>query len=115
MVGKITVHGKPLTTGAVSFRPDASRGNSSQHHPTGAIDAAGNYELFTVGRRGAPPGWYKVLVFADENQVPGESSRPAMPRWLVHVKYTSEQTTDLAVEVVARPAPQKYDLKLIPK
>src|SRR4051794_919497 len=63
VAGKVTLAGKPLKVGTVSFRPDASRGNTSKHIPTGAIDAAGNYELVTVGKKGAPPGWYKVLVF----------------------------------------------------
>jgi hypothetical protein len=35
-----------------------------------------------------------------------------MPRWAVHAKYTSEQTTDLQIEVVDKPAPGAYDLEL---
>src|SRR4051812_40534827 len=63
VAGKVTVDGKPLTSGSVSFRPDASQGNSSQHQPTGTIDAEGNYELFVPpAKKGAPLGWYKVVV-----------------------------------------------------
>jgi hypothetical protein len=109
--GKVTLNGKPLTFGTVSFRPDAARGNSSQHHPTGAIDDKGNFELHTIGRKGAPPGWYKVLVFADENARQGPV-HPIPPKWATHVKYTKEQTTDLSVEVVENPAPGTYDLPL---
>jgi hypothetical protein len=109
--GKVRVNGKPLPIGAVSFRPDVSRGNECLHHPTGEIDADGHYELFTLGQPGAPPGWYKVLVFADENQKGGEI-HPLMPRWATHIKYTSEQLTDLFVEVVETPVPGTYDLEL---
>jgi hypothetical protein len=108
--GKVTLNGKPLTFGAVSFRPDAARGNRSQHHPTGRIEG-GQFELHTLRRKGAPPGWYKVLVFADENQESGPL-HPALPRWATDVKYTREETTDLSVEVVDKPAPGAYDLTL---
>src|SRR5262245_808535 len=61
--GKVTLDGQPLTTGSVSFRPDTSRGNASPQQPQGTIDADGNYELSVPpARKGAPPGWYKVVV-----------------------------------------------------
>src|SRR5437016_4916210 len=49
VTGRVTLDGRPLSVGAVSFRPDGARGNASMHVPTGDIDAAGNYELVTVG------------------------------------------------------------------
>lgn len=110
--GQVTVQGKKLHLGAVSFRPDPSRGNAGLHHPTGEIDASGKYELFTAGSKGAPLGWYKVLVFADENQPSGQAAHPVMPCWLVNVKYTREESTDLFVEVVDAPSPGAYDLTL---
>src|SRR6266542_622279 len=66
VVGKITVAGKPLTTGSVSFRPDKTKGNTSQHEPAGDIDAEGNYKLYTAMKEGAPPGHYQVLVISAE-------------------------------------------------
>lgn len=110
--GRVIVAGKPLTAGSVSFRPDVARGNTSQHHPTGAIDADGNFELYTAGKKGAPPGWYKVLVFADANASSGRAVHPSPPKWLTSAKYTDVATTDLAVEVVVNPEPDRYDLKL---
>jgi hypothetical protein len=112
VAGKVTVNGEPLKNGAVSFRPDATRGNKSLHHPTGVLDAQGSYEVFTVGRKGAPPGAYKVLVLSDQNQEKGPI-HPLPPVWATHVKYTQESTTDLLVEVVAKPEPGAYDFKLI--
>jgi hypothetical protein len=111
--GKVTLEGTPLNVGAVSFRPDAARGNKSMHIPTGEIDPQGRYELITAGRKGAPPGWYKVLVFADANVQPNTvPTRLLPPRWLMNVKYTNDRTTDLSVEVVEKPGPEAYDLKL---
>jgi hypothetical protein len=113
VAGKVTLDGDTLTVGAVSFRPDASRGNASMHVPTGSIDTQGNYELTTIGRKGAPPGWYRVLVFADANAVPtGTVPHPLPPRWMMNVKYTDEKITDLFVEVVELAQPGAYDLNL---
>jgi hypothetical protein len=111
--GQVRVGTLPLATGTVSFRPDSAKGNQSQHHPTGVIDAQGNYELTTIGRKGAPPGWYRVLVFADANAASaGSAAHPLPPIWLVHAKYTNPNTTDLVVEVVAKAGPGAYDLTL---
>jgi hypothetical protein len=113
VAGKVRLNGKALTVGVVSFRPDPSRGNMSRHVPTGTIDAEGNYELITVRKKGAPPGWYKVLVFADANTPPpGVPAHPQPPRWLTNGKYTDEQTTDLYLEVVENAAPGAYDLNV---
>jgi hypothetical protein len=108
--GRITVDGRPLTFGSVAFRPDASRGNTTQHHPIGQIDSAGNYVLYTLRQKGAPPGWYKVLVFADENNQ-GGATHPVPPRWATHARYTREETTDIFVEVVDNPPSGAYDLR----
>jgi hypothetical protein len=110
VAGQVTVNGQPLASGTVSFRPDPKRGNTSLHHPTGQI-ADGAFELYTLRQRGAPPGWYKVLVFADENQLAG-SVHPLLPRWATHPKYTTETTTDLFVEVTDQAAPGAYDFRL---
>jgi hypothetical protein len=108
----VAVAGQPLTSGSVSFHPDASRGNTSQHHPTGTINADGTYQLYTTGKKGAPPGWYKVLVFATEKSGPNGGAHPGMPSSLVHARYGSEKTTDLVIEVVPQPPPGAYDLTL---
>ena len=109
VAGKVTVEGQPIRTGSVTFRPDASKGNKTLHHPTGNIDAAGNYVLYTINKPGAPPGAYRVMVFADGNPNP----RPGVPpQWLHHEKYTTESSTDLRMEVVENAPAGTYDLKL---
>ena len=108
VVGKVTVNGKPLTTGSVSLRPDASQGNKSQHQPNGAIDAEGNYELLVPpAKKGAPPGWYKVVVTAYDNPMPNKPLKS-----FINMKYSDERTTPLRFEVIENPEPGRYDLKL---
>ncbi len=34
------------------------------------------------------------------------------PRWLVHEEYTTPATTDLRIELVEKPSPGSYDLRL---
>ncbi len=115
VAGKVTLDGKLLPVGSVSFRPDAAKGNKSMHVPNGDISAEGNYELITLGEKGAPPGWYKVLVFADANTLATGGAppvHPLPPKWMMNVKYTSEKTTNLSIEVVDKAAPAAYDLKV---
>src|SRR5688500_14212446 len=101
VAGQVTLEGETLTVGAVSFRPDASKGNKSMHIPTGEINGQGKFELVTIGIKGAPPGWYKVLVFADAHSlINPNSSRPPTPKWMMDEKYTEPETTPLSIEVV---------------
>ncbi len=102
--GKATLEGAPLTHGAVSFNPDSSKGNTARASCTGRITGEGHYELYTDdGHRvvkGAPVGWYKVTIL-----FPGEDKPPP-----VNKKYLDFAKTDLAVEVVEKPEPGRYDL-----
>jgi hypothetical protein len=108
VAGKVTVGGKPLTTGSVSLRPDASRGNKSQHQPTGAIDAQGHFEVqVPPARKGAPPGWYKVVITALDDPQPGKPLKS-----FIDMKYAGENTTPLKVEVIANPEAGRYDFRL---
>ena len=49
--------------------------------------------------KAAPAGCYKVLVFAGEPSPHPSGAHPGVPKWIVDVRYTQEQTTDLFVEV----------------
>ncbi len=116
--GTITVNNEPLTakTTVILFKPDAAKGNTSPFEPAGTVNKAGQYTLSTNGRKGAPPGWYKVAVTAtappDLDSKAGTRNHHPMPRSLVAAKYGQPKTSDLAVEVVENPAPGAYDLKL---
>lgn len=113
VAGNVTLDSKTLTLGSVAFHPDSSKGNNSMHIPIGEINKEGKFELVTIGRKGAPIGWYKVLVYADANTpTDPNASRPPTPKWMMNEKYTEKSTTPLSVEVVEKPAPGAYDLNV---
>jgi hypothetical protein len=127
--GKILVDGKPLTFGSIQFRADTSHGNTSMEGPTGQVQPDGTFVMMTGTRPGAPLGWWKVLVIADNFQVwnpplwayhPPDVEPPPKPeKWeppkpLVHERYLTINTTDLTVEVVENPPEGAYVLKLNP-
>lgn len=115
--GVVTVDGKPLTGAkiqTVAFMPEDPK---QVLLPTADIDANGRYELLTIGKKGAPLGKYKVLVWATND--PGATGNPWGPdgklrkvEYLIDVKYTSKETSDLSIEVTATPTAGQYDLKL---
>ena len=110
VAGRVTVNGTPLTTGGVTFHPDAAKGNNTPHIPAGTIDAKGNYKLMSATKEGAPLGWYKVTVSAQE---PIDAKNPyAPPKHLISPKFSDASTSGLEIEVVASPPAGAYDLKL---
>lgn len=110
VAGKVTLNGKPLGTGAVTFQPDTAKGNTTRHIPVGQLDAAGNYKLMSATTEGAPPGWYKVTVTAQE---PMDSKNPyAPPKHLINPRFGDVRTSGLAVQVVENPAPGAYDFNV---
>ena len=118
VAGKVTFNNTPLTAKntVILCKPDAARGNTSPFEPAGTVDADGNYVLTTRGKNGAPAGWYKVVVTAREDAEPvhpkGPQRHRPVSKSLLPVRYGQAQTTDLSIEVVEKPAPGAYDLKL---
>jgi hypothetical protein len=111
--GKVTIDGKTLTKGTVSYRPDKSQGNSSTEEPYGEISADGTYTLYTGAgekkRKGAPVGKYHVLVEANEGVPPGTT---ATPKPIVNLKYSDPSKPLLHREVVENPKDGQYDLQV---
>jgi hypothetical protein len=106
--GTVTVEGKPVWTGNVTFYPDKGKGNETMHQPIGTLDASGNYEMVVPGgRKGAPAGAYKVVVYAVDDPQPGKPNK-----YLANKDYASADTTSLRIEVVDDPEPGRYDFKL---
>jgi hypothetical protein len=113
--GTITLDGAPVTAPStvVLFKPDTAKGNQSPFEPVGTVDGQGRYTLSTRGKKGAPPGWYKVIVSATDGRLsPATKDRHPAPKSLLPAPYGHEKTTPLAVEVVEDPAAAAYDLKL---
>jgi len=106
--GVVTAGGQRVPSGTLTFYPEGSKGNTTQHQPTGVLSADGHFEVFVPGnKKGAPPGWYKVVVYAVDDPQPGKPNK-----YFVHKKYTDRATTPLLIEVVANPEPGRYDLML---
>jgi hypothetical protein len=118
VAGKVIFNHTPLTAKntVILCKPDAARGNASPFEPAGTVDAEGNYALTTRGKAGAPPGWYKVVVTAREEAEPvhpkGPQRHRPVSKSLLPARYGQATTTDLSIEVVEKPAPGAYDLKL---
>lgn len=113
--GKITVDGKPLRTGIITFLPDNARGNQTPHQPSANIDSNGNYELFTVGEAQAPLGWYRIVVLAYERDDDVKGKRPDVPARLIKADYEDPGATPLALEVTPDRPAGGYDLHLSSK
>lgn len=118
--GKVLMDQQPLQTenGSVMFKPNAARGNTSTFEPSGMIDKEGEYTLTTNGKKGAPPGWYKVIVSAHGGSpehpkfLDTQRSRRPVAQSLLPPRYGNTDTTPLEIEVVASPGAGAYDLHL---
>lgn len=106
--GTVTMDGKPVNGGVLSFSPDASKGNTARLSCIAPIKE-GRYELNTLGVQrsetgsGAPLGWYKVIV---------KTNLPGQPKIEVNGKYRDPKKTPLSIEVVDNPEPGHYDITL---
>ncbi len=121
VAGKVLVGEKPVPSGMVQFRADAGRGNTTMEVPTGTIEPDGTFSLYTAGRPGAPAGWYRVLVLADNFATGDPPKSPEWPRLpkdypkpFVSVRYLYFHETDVIVEVVPEPREDAYVLRLNP-
>lgn len=109
--GKVTLPDGPLAGIGISLRADASKGNTTPHIPSGTTDAEGQYELTTGVGKGAPAGWYRVVLTPPTATPVGGEMPPSGPPPFAK-KYLDVTTTDLSLEVKAGAAPGAYDLKL---
>jgi hypothetical protein len=103
--GKVTVNGQPLSKGTLAFKPDDSKGNTLKIEPGGDIEN-GTYVLFTNGKPGAPPGWYKVVIVGTQEI---DSTNPTAVKPMVAPVYSDPQKTTLLVEVTDSPKEGAYD------
>jgi hypothetical protein len=110
VTGRVTLAGQPLTSGSVSYR-SVDPGNTEQ--PTGVIDPQGQYTLYTQQRPGAPPGKYRVIVFANEGlrERPGTAA-PGLPKSLISRRFQNPKTTPLERTVQPSAPPAHYDLEV---
>jgi len=98
-------------SGFVTFHPDAAKGNKWMEESVGEIKSDGTYALSARGKTGAAPGWYKVAVNYAEVLNP---ANPYVTKWLMPQpeKYGDWNKSGLSIEVVEKPQPGQYDIKL---
>jgi len=89
VTGRVTLDGKPVTTGIIVFVPDTDKGNDGPM-AVGAMDRDGRYTLFTLKAEGAKVGWHKVRV-----------EEPLGQGWAVPARYANTASSGLTAEVKA--------------
>jgi hypothetical protein len=105
--GSVTLDGKPIGPGTVSFVPAAGDGNPA----VGTIQPDGSYFMKTSRADGLPPGKYRVAVTVYEatKSAPGERSM-TMPALVTPSKYTKSDSSGLEYDVV--PGSNSIDIAL---
>jgi hypothetical protein len=111
VTGEVTLDGNPLPGAGVTFHPDTAKGNTAEYLPAGIADSQGNYELITATKKGAPAGWYTVVVVAPvPPHTGGEAPKVGPPPF--NIKYTDAAKSDLSVEVKDGDTAEVYDIQL---
>jgi hypothetical protein len=116
--GIVSCDGKPLTTGTITFRTDAAKGNTAAE-AFATIEEDGSYTLRTRHgskvQEGAAPGWYRVGVVSVREPAPnapriGAMPPPATP--LIPIHYADPATSGISIEVNDTAPAGTYDIKL---
>jgi hypothetical protein len=122
--GLVTVDGHSIHAdiATINLVPDKDKGNTTTLLPTGYLNKEGAYTVYYAkGKKGAPPGWYKVQIVASQlgegppistPRPEGAPPAPPPPPPLFDSKFTRAENSGLVFEVVKNPAPGAYDLKL---
>ena len=108
--GRITLDGQPMPRASISLRADGA--TSVGHQPTGMIKQPGEYVIYTNGRPGAPPGSYRVVVFATEEASTTQGAAPGLPKSLIPSAYNQPDATPLRLVVSPQASPASYNLEL---
>lgn len=110
VTGRVSFAGKPVAKGEIVFVPDAEKGNPHLQFGIGKLNPDGTYTAQTLQKPGVQPGWYKVMIIATKNEP--QESLSWIPIWIIPVKYTKPETTDLRAEVVPNAPAGAYDFRL---
>src|SRR5262249_756139 len=111
--GKVYVDDQPVQTGErvtgyVVFHADQSKGNTNMEDIKATIGPDGSYKIYTRDKEGAPLGWYKVTVdLAQTNPKDPYDYKPIVP-----ARFLEKDKSGLAFEVIEKPEPGRYDIKV---
>lgn len=100
--GKVTLAGKPLLGGNVTFY--SLDHDVNQLQPYGIIDEQGNYSLSSYQEQGAPAGKYRVTVDPGSDDKKMDTAVDAV--------YSNWEKSPLIVTVLENAPPGAYDLKM---
>lgn len=95
--GAVTLDGKPLASGSVTFHPADGKGAIAY----GQINAQGHYELTTGTEAGLTPGAYVATVVATEPVPPASPADEATFRTVTPERYGNAKTSDFKIDVKA--------------
>lgn len=114
--GTIKLDGTAIANVTVVFIP---QGNTAGHGGTGVTDAGGQYQLTSPhGKKGLPPGEYKVTVSRRLNPdgsppAPNEMPIESQARETLPPKYSDKDKTELNAKLAADDKKQfDFDLKV---
>jgi hypothetical protein len=102
--GTIKLDGTPTANVSVVFIP---QGNTAGHGGSGVTDASGQYQLMSPqGKKGLPPGEYKVAVSRRLNPdgsppAPNEMPIESQARETLPLKYSDKEKTELVARLTA--------------
>ena len=103
--GNVTLDGKPLTKGDISFYASGAAAASGQ------IDASGNYTLSTGTEKGLQPGSYQVTIVANDIIEPTDKFASLIPKLITPAKYSNATTSGLTAEV--KSGKNTFDFNLV--
>jgi len=103
VTGKVTLDGRPVTNGLVTFTPQAKGGAS-----VGKTDASGQYELLCLDRKGALIGQHKVTVTTLQEAAAVTEMRSDSPEYAKQAASATDQSAYDSAKVV-EPIPARYN------
>jgi hypothetical protein len=107
VTGKVTLDGKPIGPGYISFVPAGETRNPAQ----GRVLEDGTYSVKTAHVAGLPPGIYQVKVSVHEPMADPNERVEVMPPLVHPEKYTKPEPSGLEYEVTSGPNTINIELK----
>ncbi|WP_339728059.1 hypothetical protein [uncultured Gimesia sp.] len=113
VTGTVTIDGKLLPKGTVTFQPKSSSEGNVKRPAIGQIDTTGRVQLSTFeAGDGVLPGSYAVVITAFENDPTAEEYAAGVKRKsLIPDKYSNALTSGLEADVAEGKNDFTFDLK----
>jgi hypothetical protein len=106
--GLVTIDGKPVPEGMISFQPVTGGAIA-----VARINPDGSYAVKTGTEAGLKPGEYKIAISAPKGIIPAptpENPNPKIDRW-VPLKYNDIEMSGLSINVTSGSTTHDLELK----